>query len=378
MSKEEYEEYARRNRAGAAQGAGVGADGDDENSEEGSEEEENDAEDGAEGGKSLCMSTVADVVVQAAGKTQKKTSSNVGKTNAYGKSVHDQSLKGLSREKLDLDIRSGANIKKGGLLYTWKRGKAKEHVHTERKKIPYWIVPDSMLNDPNIVKKVAEAMGLMEPHLLLRFSRVGTPIERWNNYWDFDKSGDNVVDEDELPFKLPPGMVRDKASVAKYLCSIAQDRVHNILQGVSSACVQAGAWIELAYFEENAIPYGLVDHIGPLLGEAAHQECVIFSTYCLEERRKTVSAKTKAVSDSEEFCQKLEQFAGEVGSSEREKMPKTFQHDITDEIHELELDPRLRSKDLWGTVFEKMISEPRDKLLKEQDSQRMETGKFFR
>ena len=80
--------------------------------------------------------------------------------------------------------------------------------------MPYWIVPDSMMNDALLVEKVVEAMGLMEPHLLLRFSRVRTPIERWNNGWDFDKSGDNEVDEDELPFKLPPGMSREKKDVA--------------------------------------------------------------------------------------------------------------------------------------------------------------------
>ena len=60
------------------------------------------------------------------------------------------------------------------------------------------------------------------------------------NFWDFGKSGDTHVDEDDLPFKLPPGMSREKRDVAEYLGSIAQDRVRNILHGVCQACSQAG------------------------------------------------------------------------------------------------------------------------------------------
>ena len=191
-----------------------------------------------------------------------------------------------------------SSIKRGNIMFTWRDGLA-------QKKVPYWIVPDSMMNDPLLVEKVVDAMGLMEPHLLLRFSRVRTPMERWNNYWDFDKSGDDEVDEDELPFKLPPGMSRDRRGVAEYLCSIAQDRVRNILSGVCSACNQAGAWIELGCYEEQDTPYGLVDHVGPLLGKASNTNSVIFSTYSLEERRKTSG------DESERFVKTLLEFAGE-------------------------------------------------------------------
>lgn len=129
------------------------------------------------------------------------------------------------------------SIKRGCILYTWQNG-------LEQAKVPYWIVPDEMINDPLLVEHVIQAMGLMPPNLLLRFSRVKSSIMSWHNYWDFDKTGDGDVTEAELPFVLPPGMSREKREVAEYLCSIAKDRVRNILSGVCSACNQAGACME--------------------------------------------------------------------------------------------------------------------------------------
>ena len=191
------------------------------------------------------------------------------------------------------------------------------------------------------VEKVVEAMGVSEPHLLLRFSRVRTSLQRWNNFWDFDKSGDNTVDENELPFTLPPGMSREKSEIAEYLCSIAQDRVHNILHGVSQACNQAGAWLELSCFDEGATPYGLIDHIGPLLGAASDKQSIIFSTYSLEERRKTNGE------ESERFVQSLLDFCGEKGHSDGRSRPRMFKYDITAEMRDLELDPEISPKHLW-------------------------------
>jgi hypothetical protein len=86
--------------------------------------------------------------------------------------------------------------------------------------------------------------------------------------------------------------------------------VNNILSGVCSACHQAGAWIELGCYEEKDTPYGLVDHIGPLLGKACEQHSVIFSTYSLEERRKTQGDV------SERFVKTLLEFAGEDEATE--------------------------------------------------------------
>ena len=217
------------------------------------------------------------------------------------------------REELKESEKRSDDIKKGYILYTWNHD-------LQQNKIPYWIIPDSMVeNNPLVVEKVLQATGLMEPHLILRFSRVYQPLQRWHNFWcacvceqscarhlcncpelhipahfnvrhyrDFDESGDQIVDERELPFALPPGMTRDKAEVAEYLSSLAQDRVNNILSGVCSACHQAGAWIELGCFDDQDTPYGLVDHAGPLLWKAKEKQSVLFSTYCLEERSKVL------------------------------------------------------------------------------------------
>ena len=70
--------------------------------------------------------------------------------------------------------------------------------------MPYWIVPDEMINDPLLVEHVIQAMGLMPPNLLLRFSRVKSSIMSWHNYWDFDKTGDGDVTEAELPLCSRP------------------------------------------------------------------------------------------------------------------------------------------------------------------------------
>ena len=148
------------------------------------------------------------------------------------------------------------SIKRGCILYTWQNG-------LEQAKVPYWIVPDEMINDPLLVEHVIQAMGLMPPNLLLRFSRVKSSIMSWHNYWDFDKTGDGDVTEAELPFVLPPGMSREKREVAEYLCSIAKDRVRNILSGVCSACNQAGACAKPLQHQRH-----IYHSIPPLLREA--------------------------------------------------------------------------------------------------------------
>lgn len=85
------------------------------------------------------------------------------------------------------------SIKRGCILYTWQNG-------LEQAKVPYWIVPDEMINDPLLVEHVIQAMGLMPPNLLLRFSRVKSSIMSWHNYWDFDKTGDGDVTERKVGF----------------------------------------------------------------------------------------------------------------------------------------------------------------------------------
>jgi len=109
----------------------------------------------------------------------------------------------IVREEYKPEQQSFSAIKKGYILYTWSQG-------LEQSKIPYWIISDSMMNDPMIglmlamqlpffaalktsfeskfyahmaVERVMQAMGLMEPNLILRFSRVRNPVHRWNNYW---------------------------------------------------------------------------------------------------------------------------------------------------------------------------------------------------
>ena len=219
----------------------------------------------------------------------------------------------------------GNSIKRGCILFTWQNG-------LRQSKVPYWIVPDDMMNDPLLVEKVVSAMDVVEPNLLLRFSRVKQCMQRWHNGWNFDKTGDGNVSEGEFPFKLPPGMSREHTEVAEYLCAIAQDRVRNILSGVSSACTQAGAWIELACFDEGDSPYGLVDHAGPMLGQVSDENSIIFSTYCLEERRKWNGNDDENATidraDADSFVQSLIHFAGDDDTHAGSK-PRIFKYDIT-------------------------------------------------
>jgi len=218
----------------------------------------------------------------------------------------------VRKAETEQEKRTGG-ITKGYLLYTWRED-------LKQRKIPYWIVCDSMMKDPLLVEKVMQAMGLTEPNLILRFSRVKKPIHRWNNFWDFDKSGDSIVDDDELPdIKLPPGMTREKSKVARHLFSVAQDRVYNVLSGVSSACKQAGAWMELAPFNEGETPYGLDDHGGQLLGQASDNSNVIFATYSIAERRQAGNEK------STQFVNALADHAGDPSvTDDLCKGPKIF------------------------------------------------------
>ena len=222
----------------------------------------------------------------------------------------------------------GDSIKRGCILFTWQNG-------LRQSKVPYWIVPDDMMNDPLLVEKVVSAMDVVEPNLLLRFSRVKQCMQRWHKGWNFDKTGDGNVSEGEFPFKLPPGMSREHTEVAEYLCAIAQDRVRNILSGVSSACNQAGAWIELACFDEGDSPYGLVDHAGPMLGQVSDEKSIIFSTYCLEERRKWNGNDDENATidraDADSFVQSLIHFAGDddAHASSNRRQPRIFKYDIT-------------------------------------------------
>ena len=118
------------------------------------------------------------------------------------------------------------------------------------------------------------------------------------------------MDEHELPFKLPPGLSRKKKDVADYMCSMARDRVNNILAGICSACNQAGAWIELACFEEEKEAYGLIDHAGQLLQGSRDSDDVIFSTYSMEERRKAEGP------EAENFVKALVDFAGDSSNEQ--------------------------------------------------------------
>jgi hypothetical protein len=124
-------------------------------------------------------------------------------------------------------------------------------------------------------------------------------------------------------------MSHDKAKVADYLCSVAQDRVNNILSGVCSACNQAGAWMELGVYEEDETPYGLVDHAGQLLRQASDSSNVIFATYSMEESRNSMGDESKR------FVDALYKFAGD-GQSDQ---PRIFKYDIGKTVEELELSP---------------------------------------
>ena len=149
---------------------------------------------------------------------------------------------------------------------------------------------------------------------------------------------------------------------------------------------RAGAWIELSCLDEGEEPFGLVDHAGPLLGQVAEpsscvsnsvievslmpgalpgqvseEKSIIFSTYCLEERRKwngshdgDSGAKDLDKEEAERFVQTLIEFAGddEGFSMGKQQKPRTFQFDISEVVRDLDLDLNSSADEIWERAEE--------------------------
>lgn len=154
-------------------------------------------------------------------------------------------------------------------------------------------------------------------------------MEEWRSGWNFDYTNDGYVEESALPRKLPPGMSRSTAAVQKYMASVAKDRVLDILRSVSSACNQAGAWVQISDFEAGEEPLGFYDHVAPLVGQTAQKESVIYTTYSMEDRRKYPGGDA--------FCNALSQNAGVEGHEFPQMRPKPFQEDVTAEMETMGL-----------------------------------------
>lgn len=60
--------------------------------------------------------------------------------------------------------RISATIKSGTIVFSWNQ--------SNQRKVPYWLVPDGLADDPFFVEKVLQAMKLPAPNLILRFSRL--------------------------------------------------------------------------------------------------------------------------------------------------------------------------------------------------------------
>eukprot|EP00961_Rhodomonas_salina_P096018 1291308-Rhodomonas_salina.1 len=71
------------------------------------------------------------------------------------------------QEMPESETKSTSKIRSGTIVFTWN--------NTNKKKVPYWIVPDGLEDDPYLVEKVLEAMKLPAPNLILRFSRLKQP-----------------------------------------------------------------------------------------------------------------------------------------------------------------------------------------------------------
>ena len=149
---------------------------------------------------------------------------------------------------------------------------------------------------------------------------------------------------------------------------------------------RAGAWIELSCLDEGDEPFGLVDHAGPLLGQVAEpsscvsnsvidvslmpgplpgqvseEKSIIFSTYCLDERRKwngdhdgDSGAKDLDKEEAERFVQTLIEFAGddEGFSMGKQQKPRTFQFDISEVVKDLDLDLNSSADEIWQRAEE--------------------------
>eukprot|EP00961_Rhodomonas_salina_P139661 1879601-Rhodomonas_salina.2 len=124
-------------------------------------------------------------------------------------------------------------------------------------------------------------------------------------------------------------MSRATAAVQKYLALVAKDRVLDILRSVSSACNQAGAWLQISDFGPGDEPLGFYDHVAPLIGQAAQEETVVYTTYSLEDRRKYPGG--------EAFCNALSKNAGVEGHEFPQMRPKPFTEDVTAEMQSMGL-----------------------------------------
>jgi hypothetical protein len=79
--------------------------------------------------------------------------------------------------------------------------------------VPYFYIPDGLMEDPLMLETIMGKMRLSLPNLILHFSAIQLPVESWNHCWNYDRGGDGIVDEDELPFPIPTGTSRDSKYV---------------------------------------------------------------------------------------------------------------------------------------------------------------------
>jgi hypothetical protein len=88
------------------------------------------------------------------------------------------------------------------------------------------------------------------------------------------------VDYAALPLEVPAGQSMSAEEVAKYMASVVEDRVLDIVGGVAQACTQARAWMQVTRRPGEA---GMYDFAPQLLSRAADKNSVIVGTYCMED-----------------------------------------------------------------------------------------------
>ena len=183
--------------------------------------------------------------------------------------------------------------------------------------------------------------------MILQFNPVEQPIPRWNKEWDYSsphaKSGDDV-DEDEVPLELPLGQSRTVKGVAEYMSQVVEDRILHILQGVSSACVQAKAWLMVT-------GRGMNDFAPQILSQAADKNAVVLASYCMEDfctpvetglaldRKNFLTADGESLDEplikdrvpgGKAFCESLHKFSGIATAEDAVVRPRVFVENIDD------------------------------------------------
>jgi len=232
-------------------------------------------------------------------------------------------------------------VKKGHIVYQWDDGE-------QSRRVPYFLVPDVLMNDPRMFELVLERMRLPHPNLLLHFSALRLPVEDWNRQWNYDFTGDGEVDEEELPFPVPVGTSRTTESIQKYMAQVVRHRVLSIIWGVARACVQAGAFLMVSEHERGDRVCGMYDYVVPYVAEADVKDSVVLCTYCLEEREKQDGGKA--------FCDTLRKFAGDEKAEKVEDQPRTFVEDVTQDMNIMGLSKKLKGgKEVHKKVSQKVL-----------------------